>query len=84
MNGDWKHEAKQESIKEMIDWIASYMLDNGYPPCKQEIAMGLHKADYTIGSWLKEARALKLIDYSARARSYQVPGLYYIDDRSQE
>jgi SOS-response transcriptional repressor LexA len=83
MNGDWKHEAKQASIQGMIDWIAEYMLENGYPPCKQEIETGLNKSTSVINAWLKEARALKLIDYSAKTRSYQIPNICYVDNRSQ-
>jgi len=86
MNGDWKHEAKQESIKEMIDWIVKFMLDNGYPPTYHEIAKGLMKDKSTINAWINEAKGLKMLDTvgSGRGRAIVVPGIYYVDDRSQE
>lgn len=80
---DEKPTNKKLRIQGMIDWIVGYMLSNGYPPVLAEISMGLHKSDSTVRAWLAEAKALKLISWSMRTRSYLIPGVYYVDMREE-
>ena len=83
MNEEKAISAKHQRIQGMIDWIVEYMMDNGYPPCYQEIARGIARNDSTIRAWLREAKALKMIDYSQRPRSFQIPDVFYVDMREK-
>lgn len=77
-----KHAATENKIQDMVNWIVDYMLENGYPPCRSEIELEFQISATTANAWTKEARALKLLDYNQKPRSYQVPGVYYVDARN--
>ncbi len=68
----------------MIDWIVEYMLDNGYSPTKSEIEMEFNLNSSTANAWLKEAKGRGLLDYGpSTPRTFQVPGVYYVDERGK-
>ena len=83
MNGDWKHEAKQERIDGMIDKIVEFMLDNGYPPKQKEVAEMCNVNHSTVAAWMAEAKAQKKLETigSGRAMGIMIRGVYYVDGR---
>jgi len=72
----------QQLMIEMVNWIAEYLLEHGYPPAAPDIAAGMEKSLTTVYALRREARALKMLDYdTAVSRSYQVPGVFLVDKR---
>ena len=69
----------------MVEWIGDYMVENGYSPNAHELCHEFAIGTSTFYAWRNEAKGLKILDWTKGvSRSYQVPGVYYVDDRSKD